>query len=770
MSTATLNDRFRDAAQALQAGDRERGVALLADAIDHGLTKRAPLPGKAFFQLGVALYELGRAAEAEARVRQGLGKLPKDFALNNLLGVLLKNQGRHAEALAALALAEKADPKSLSPLINRGNVYLAMNDGPRAVELYKRLSRLDPKEPEHLRLHGVALRLTGDLEGALRQFELARQLAPKDDRAWVDSASALRELERHEEAAAMVDRALQAAGPTRALNIAKARVLTAGGRHDAARAHLQAVLAAQPDAAWAHYQLGRALAPFDRPAANQHLREAVRLEPRNPDHLVALADSLDRTRGDTEQACIQEGHETARRALALGVDLLPHSRVLVSILERCADHEGAARLVDFERHGRFWASTNQPWALHHHLSRVRHAADRRELVAQHRLWGESVEAVARRSPLRKPARTAKRSRIRVGVMSSDLRHHPVSYFALPLLEGYDRSRFEFFCYSWSTHPVDDVQRHIAAKVDQFRAAPLMATRDAAQLIADDDVDILFELGGTTDMNKLEVMAWRPAPIGVSWLGYPHSAGLATIDHILVDPWIKPEDPALLIEQPFELDYSWMTLGRLGFNDRHAIEPGTPEQRTGRLTFGTMNNPYKYRPQTLAAWAEVVRRVPGSRFLFVRPEGGVPAFREHIHQAFEAGGVSRDRVEFIAVRGTHMQHYNAIDIALDSFPQTGGTTTCESLWMGVPVVTLVGEAFFERLSYSNLMNAGLDELCTFDRDAYVAKAVELAADAPKRAEWRHGLRQQIRCHPLGRPDLFVDDFQRAIERTVRQARA
>lgn len=770
MATVPLNDLLRDAAQASQAGDRARSVALLSEAIDRGLATRAPLPSRSFYQLAVALYELGRLAEAETRARQGLGRLPKDFALNNLLGVLLKNLGRHPEALEALALAEKADPKSLSPLVNRGNVLLAMGDGPRAVELYKRLIRLAPQEPEHLRLLGTAYRQCGDLDAALRQYELARRLAPKDDRAWVDAAAALRELERNDDAVALIERAIESAGPTRQLCIAKARVLSAAGRQDDVRSYLAAVLQADPGAAWAHFQLGRALAPYDKPQASQHLRQAVQLEPRNTDYLVALADNLDRTRGDAEAACIEEGHATARRALDLGGDLLPHSRVLVSILERCADHEAAARLVDFDRHGRYWATTNQPWALHHHLSRVRTAADRRELVQQHRLWGQSVEAIAARTPLRKPARTAARSRIRVGVMSSDLRHHPVSYFALPLLEGYDRARFEFHCYSWSTHPVDEVQRYIAGKVDAFRAAPGLPTRDAAQLIADDDLDILFELGGTTDMNKLEVMAWRPAPIGVSWLGYPHSAGLASIDHILVDPWLKPEDPALLIERPFELDYSWVTLGRLGFNDRDRIEPGTPEERSGRITFGTMNNPYKYRPQTLAAWAEAVRRTEGSRFLFVRPEGAVPAFREHIHQAFEAGGVSRDRVAFIAVRGTHMQHYNAIDIALDTFPQTGGTTTCECLWMGVPVVTLVGEAFFERLSYSNLMNAGLEELCTFDREAYVAKAVELAADRARRRAWRSELRQQIRCHPLGRPELFVEDFQRAIARTVRQARA
>ncbi len=384
--------------------------------------------------------------------------------------------------------------------------------------------------------------------------------------------------------------------------------------------------------------------------------------------------------------------------------------------------------------------------------------------------------MAARSPLvRKPAtRDKSAGRIRIGFMSSDLRNHPVSYFLLPLLEGYDKARFEVYCYSWSSREADKVQQHIAGIVDSFRCVPDVSARDAAQLMMDDELDILFELGGTTEMNKVEAMAWRPAPLQASWMGYPHSIGLASIDHLVVDPYVKPADPSLLLEQPLQLAHAWLTLGRLGFNDRTPITPGTPQERNGvpgsgqpgHVTFGTMNNPYKYRPATLATWAEVVRGVPGSRFVFVRPEGGTAAFRDNMRQAFEAGGVSGERLDFITVRGTHLQHYNAIDIALDAFPQTGGTTTCETLWMGVPVVTLVGEAFFERLSHSVLVNAGLADLCAFTRQDYIAKALALAADLPRRQALRAGLRAQLRQQPLGDNALFIQDFQHAVERLVR----
>jgi predicted O-linked N-acetylglucosamine transferase (SPINDLY family) len=767
-ATPTLHELFREAAAASQAGDRARAIALMTQGINQAQASGETVHPSVYFPLALMLFEQGQSLESEQRLRQGLAALPDDFALNNLLGVVLKGQGRFEPALAALALAEKANPKSVAPLVNRGEIYLEQGDGQRAVPLFQQLVRALPGHAEPLRQLGLAHRLRGEPEQALQQFELARTKDPKSDRAWIDGARLLRDMGRHAEALDLLEQGRQSATHQTGLLATQAQVLRGAGRSQDAMAVLQQVVAQNPDAAWAHFQLGLTAAPFDREAANVHYQRAMQLAPQQLEYVAELADSLQRTRSGDEGANLQQAYELALRCLQLGGNLLRHARGLTAILERCGDHAAAQRLGSFDALGRFWASTNQPGALLNHLARVTTPQDRRALLEHHKQWGRSVQAMAARSPLaRKPRqRDQNAPRIRVGFMSSDLRNHPVSYFLLPLLEGYDKARFEIFCYSWSSRAPDRVQQHIAGLVDQFKCVPDVSARDAAQLMADDELDILFELGGTTEMNKLEAMAWRPAPVQVSWMGYPHSSGLGSIDHLLVDPYVKPSDPALMMEQPLELAHAWITLGRLGFNERTPILPGTPQERNGHITFGTMNNPYKYRPDTLAAWAEVVRRVPGSRFVFVRPEGGTQAFRDNICRAFEAGGVSRDRVEFIPVRGTHLQHYNAIDITLDTFPQTGGTTTCECLWMGVPVVTLVGEAFFERLSHSVLVNAGLADLCAFNPEAYTAKALALAQDLPRRQALRSGLRAQLRSQPLGNAQLFIADFQRAVEQLVR----
>lgn len=759
---STVGELLAASAKARSAGARAEAASLLANALTLHRETREPIPRSSYYELGLLLYELKRYAEAEGWLLTAAERQPKDFAIANLLGVVYRRLARYPEALKWLDQAQKFNPRTVSPQVNKANVYIALGDGPRAQESLRRAIRQEPKVAEHHRMLGVAHRLTGDLDGARQKFQVALSLDPRSLQAWIDLAGTLQELQRGDESLAALDDGIRNLGELRQLVESKIKVLRSLGRVAEAEAWNIELLQRYPDAGWLHYQLGRTLAPRDRQAANQHFRDAVRLSP-EPSMLTELADSLDRTRGPTEATNIQEGYEVAKQRIEKGGDVAAEAKVLHNIFFRVADYDASELFGGFAAMGRRYIAQNEIAGLHYLLGHARTTEDRLLLVDLHRTWGQRVDARAAKSPIHHAPAITGRAKIRVGFVSSDLRHHPVSYFTLPLLEGYDRNRFEVYCYSWFTRAEDAVQKHITRIVDGFRLRPNIGARDAAQLIADDEVDVLFELGGSTDMNKLEVMSWRPSPRQASWLGYPHSAGLETIDRILVDPFLKPPLPELLIEKPFELAHSWVTLGRLGFDSREAITPGTPEERKGHLTFGTANACYKYNRELLQAWAEILRRVDGSRFVFLRPEGAVPAFVANIRRHFEDHGVAGDRIEFIAVRGTHMRHYNEIDIALDTFPHVGGTTTCESLWMAVPTITCFGEAFFERMSYSNLNNAGLGDLCAATREGYVDIAVNLAADGARRAELRRTMRERLRSHPIGRADIFVADFQDAIVR-------
>jgi predicted O-linked N-acetylglucosamine transferase (SPINDLY family) len=351
-------------------------------------------------------------------------------------------------------------------------------------------------------------------------------------------------------------------------------------------------------------------------------------------------------------------------------------------------------------------------------------------------------------------------------MSSDLRAHPVGYFAQPIFDHRDAAKFELYCYSFcQVERPDPLQAHFMETATAFRWIPDTRSRDVAQTIADDQLDMLVELGGSTHMNKLDVMAFRPAPIQASWLGYPHSAGLSTIDYFVCDPYSRPTDPALMIEQPLVMPHTWLALGKAVFSDGHALVPGLPEERNGFLTFGTANNPHKYNREVLAAWARVLGAVPGSKFAFVRPEGSSATFRKNVLAEFAAHGVGEERIVFNTIRAAHMPFYNEMDISLDPFPLTGGTTTTESLWMGVPVVSLRGEAFFERLSFSILSNAGLGDLVAGDLEEYQEIAVKLAGDRERRRELRATMRERLRACPLGQTEAFAADFYDLIARAV-----
>jgi predicted O-linked N-acetylglucosamine transferase (SPINDLY family) len=761
-----MSDRLAAAEAALKAGR-------LPEAVEHliaALEADAARPAQVYRVLMVQLYRLGRHAEGEAWAAKGLERYPRDFEMWNVRGVLLRQLKRYPEALKALDAASKLQPKQQAPLVNRGNVLMDMGDYARAEQVFAKLVRLSPRDGELQRQLGRALQRQGKRDQALVRFRQAVAIDKTLVEAWMDISGTLDELLRPAEAVEALDKGLALNPEHPRLLEAKSIILRRSGEMRRAEAFLQSLLPKFDTAGWLHAQLGAVIADTDRPRANEHLRRAVQLEPNKLEYRVSLIESLERTRVGDEGAHIEEAYQ-----LLLGVmdrrDEFGAGQFKIAneVLIRVCDFDALDKLSDFRTLGRMWAETGRHTALLKQLARVKTHEDRVELVEQHRIWGRGVEAAVAGLPIRRPPPRPAGGKIRLGFMSSDLRQHPVGYFALPLFDHIDRDRFEVFVYSYYQGQEDALQRHITDQVAGYRWWPDITAPAAAQAIADDQLDMLIELGGSTHMNKLEVMAWRAAPLQASWLGYPHSAGLSAIDYFVCDPYSKPEQPDLLIEQPLVMPHTWLALGRAAFSDHYGVADQIPQDRNGFLTFGTANNPHKYSREVLRAWARATAAVPDARFAFIRPEGGTAAFRRNVLAAFAAEGVAEDRVIFHTVRGKHLPFYHEVDITLDPFPLTGGTTTAESLWMGVPLVTLRGEAFFERLSYSILSNAGLGDLCATSLDEYHALALKLAADPERRRTLRANLRDMIRQSPLGQTEAWAQDFYDMVATAVEQRR-
>jgi predicted O-linked N-acetylglucosamine transferase (SPINDLY family) len=239
--------------------------------------------------------------------------------------------------------------------------------------------------------------------------------------------------------------------------------------------------------------------------------------------------------------------------------------------------------------------------------------DRFDLIDVHRAWGEKEEEIAAREPIVHKVRQRLDNKIRIGIMSSDLRNHPVGYFAWPIIEHINRNEFELYTYSYYPHEAGALQKAFMHSVNSHKNYIIESNNEAAQSIADDQLDIMFELGGTTAYNRISVCAYKPAPVQVSWLGYPHSIGLpTTIDYIMVDPYINPQIKGLLIEKPFIMPKTWVVIeDKIGFKQVPILEQ-IPEDRNGYITLGTLNIPHKLTLESFKIWAELMHQIPNSR--------------------------------------------------------------------------------------------------------------------------------------------------------------
>ncbi len=759
-----MSSKLSLASEALGQGRKREAADLMIEA----LTANPVAPPQIYAALLNLLLEFGRHAEGLAWSAQAIEQSPKDYALLNLHGAFLRLLGCRSEAHKIFDRAIKLKPGEMAARVNKGHLHNDAKEGVAAEAIFAVLVRQHPRIAEFQRSLGVALRNQGKIDQAERRFRQTLALDPANIDAWLDLSALPMQRNDPQSAIAIIEEAIARTSENPRLIRAKVALFLATGLADRAAAYLRALAPAHGAAAWHSHDLARCLMHSAPEEATQLHRRAIQGAPTNRDFRLSFAEHLLRNASGPEGSHIDDAYTVLKTCPPDRRAGATETRIRAQTLARAADFEGAASLGSFSELGRQWADAGLHTALLDHLARVETPEDRREIVHQHRLWGDKAIARAKHNPIRSPSAERSSPKIRIGFMSSDLREHPVAYFAWPLFEHVDRERFEIFCYSFYRGAESPLQRKLMSMVDHFRWEPAISDHDAAQMIADDDLDILFELGGSTHMNKLEVMAWKPARLCASWLGYPHSSGLTTIDYLLVDPLLVPPAPDLMIEKPLLMPKSWIVMSKQAFPDGYRIEPAPPVQRNGFVTFGTANNTYKFNSVMLRSWARVMQRVPNSRFIFVRPEVGAKVVVANLLAGFAAEGISADRIEFRPVRGTHMVHYNDIDIALDTFPQTGGTTTCEALWMGVPTVTLVGEALFERLSYSILHNAGLGDLCANDVDQFVDIAVKLAGDTDRLQALRTGLRAQLQASPLGQPEQFARDFYALIARTVETA--
>jgi predicted O-linked N-acetylglucosamine transferase (SPINDLY family) len=526
------------------------------------------------------------------------------------------------------------------------------------------------------------------------------------------------------------------------------------GQYPEAQALYETAVAADGDNPAALHGLGIAFLQQNRhEEAAKFLGRAAALKPGNAGYHLNLGAALHRLRK------LDEAITAFRRALALKPDYPQALSNLATLLEARSQVEEAVtlhnRAVQLRPDDAVFAS-NRLFALHYH-PRLTSA----ELFQEHRRWDERfgkppAGRISTYPNKRDPARP-----LRVGYVSADFRRHSVGYFFAPLLANHDRAVVEPYCYSGVINP-DDATAEFRRNSSGFRDIAALSDDRLVELIRADGIDILVDLSGHTAGNRLTAFARKPAPVQVTYLGYPNTTGLAAIDYRLTDAIADPPGltEALNSEQLVRLpDCAWC----------FQPSPDAPDPRPrddGPIIFGSFNALPKLTEQTMQLFALVLHRVPGSRLLLKSHGLADDAARRLLLDRMAALGIDGNRIEligYIESEREHMALYHRMDIALDSFPYHGTTTTCQAIWMGVPVISLAGDSHRSRVGASLLSSVGLQGLIAQTPEEYAAIASNMAADLPALDELRQNLRGTMRHSPLMDGPRFARNIESAYRR-------
>ena len=527
------------------------------------------------------------------------------------------------------------------------------------------------------------------------------------------------------------------------------------GQFDQAVIHFNEALAVRPDVAEGYYGRGSArLAKANLGEAINDYKQAIRLRLHYPEAFSGLANALINA-GELEQAnCV------CRDGLALWPNSLVLKRLRVRAYREAGQlddaiafcREALVQQPDSQLHG------DLLFTLHFHP-----AYGRAQLREEHERWHAIHAAPLKRFVVPHQNDRSEHRRFRIGYVAHDLGNNALGRFFLPLLVNHDRRGFEIFCYCNLVRQNAMGQR-LQSAADVWRSAISMNNEQLDGVIRQDQIDILVDLSMHTEGNRLLTFARKPAPVQVTYLAYCSTTGLETIDYRLTDPYLETptagSDGKVYVEAPAVLPQSYWCYSVPA--EAPAAGP-LPARSQGFVTFGCLNDFAKVTPAVLSLWCRILRNVPDSKLLLHCKLG---THRQRAIEHLRRESIDPGRLQFMGFQplNRYYEHYNHVDIGLDPFPWCGGTTTCDALWMGVPVVSLAGETGVSRGGLSILSNIGLADLVARDPDQYVQIASQLARDLPRLAALRQTLRDRMRSSALMNPTRFargVEDLFRAM---------
>lgn len=660
-----------------------------------------PVPDFAYAHM---LWEAGKIEDADQALKRILAVYPDQPDANNLAGILLFQAGQLPEAVPFFQRAISHNPRFVAPQNNLGNVYKEQGRLDEAARCYAAALSIDPDYVEALTNLGIVFNLRGDNEVAEKYCRRAVELAPDFAGAHCNLGNVLLSLTRGGEAIAEYRRALELSPQLPEALVNLSLVLEEPAYLIDTIGYYEKLLARQPQSTLALLRIAQALQALNQwDEAFQRLEQAVALNPAQPDVRFIRAVNL--------------------------------------------AHIGDARgvVAEFDQVPLMYRSTSSE------SSRAFHSVYLPELKAEAvcdalRCWGESH--AARPASRYTVVPDSNRQRLRVGYVSRDFGGHSVAYFLEPILRHHDAERFEVFCYS-TRFKEDAVTLRFKELVPHWRDISTWSEKRVVDQIIEDEIDVLVDLSGHTSGNRLMVFACKPAPVQVTYLGFPATTGISRIDYRLTDRVADPEpvSQAHFVERLHYLPDCFLCYQPSETAPDVATAPGGTK---GFITFCSFNNSIKINEQTVGVWSRILRELPDARLLLKSFGFTSQRGRQRVRSMFEAERIGPERVELVDWKEDskdHLSLYHDADIALDTFPYNGTTTTCEALWMGVPVVAMAGDRHSARVGASLLNALGLNELVAQDVEGYARIAVQLARDPEKLAALRAALRPRMSASML-----------------------
>jgi predicted O-linked N-acetylglucosamine transferase (SPINDLY family) len=633
----------------------------------------------------------------------------------SLLGAINLQLGSANTAVQRFQKAVELEPHQAVYHLNLGEAYRRLGEAALARTHLERAVLLAPQLAEtHYNL-GLAYVDIGCLAKAAAEFEQAININPRIDRD-ATFGDVLRRMGDYARARSYFELALANSPKNPLIHAQFGALLHDIGRvPDAIQCYEQA-LKLDSGCALAHANLGMALKSVQRPDKGiLHLQRAIELDQRLPSAHTNLGSAL-----------LALGRiDEALQALRRGLEVQPNSQVLHS---------------------------NLLFAMPYHPD-INARTQYLEAIEWGRRYADPLTAVR----LSSKSNPEPNRRLRIGYVSSAFCDHVEAHVTIPLFRHFDHNSFEVICYSAVKTPTRETEL-FRGYADDWCDISRMTDREAAQRIEQDGIDILVNLamhGAGAD--RALIFAYKPAPIQACWLAYPGTTGLRMIDYRFTDRYLDPPgtDLSLYSEESLMLPDSFWCYDPL------VLEPDVnalPALARGHITFGCLNKFAKINEATLGLWAQLFANLPSSRLLLVTPPG---ERRRFVLSLMESKGVAPTRIKFVfgLSRAQYRSTYNEFDIGLDPFPYNGGITTLDAIWMGVPVVTLLGQTVVGRAGHSIAMNLGLPELVAHNTQEYIEIAACLARDLPRLMELRANLRPMIERSPLMNGPLFAGSFER-----------